>query len=519
MKNAFPLLAVGAALGLLPSLFSACSESVNSEDAWFSDSNLVGISSSSSEDFLELYEPSSSSFLILSDASSADPEGEENSEQNAKDSVEVVVKSSSSNSERFTLDSLSSRVEISSSSLEISSSSLERPVRSSSSVEMEPVISSSSAENFSSALESSSSVWKYSSGEFIVGADISHFQEYEAAGYAFYDTDGERKSIFEILRNHGFNYIRLKTFVAPQSPYAYASSGCEVANAYGNYPFAGKDSLISYAKRVKDAGFGLLVDIHYSDNWADPGKQHVPYPWRSITSADVMADSVYAYTYDLISALQAAGATPDMVQVGNEITNGMIRHAPSSDCWGSDTTALSLSVNGGMGSSQGVQNTAKYLKSGFAAVKAVSSSIVTMAHIESPQNTSTIQWWLKSMVQNQGVSFDVMGFSAYESYSHGNPAAWKSLIQTLSKTYSNMKFVIAEYNGGNSDGSYDYDDARYETLDAMKGTSASLGAFFWEPASGGAWGESMFEWGSMSLTARAQDFAEFDAFVAKYNLR
>lgn len=503
MKTRVLLFALASSL----SLFTSCGSEGDSPSAP-SYSDLVGISSSEflSSNSLELSSSSSESWISSNSVSSASEVFESSS--SSLDSMPML----SSHSESSLASSSSSAVALvpSSSSNLASSSSI---LASSSSREM-----LSSSENFSSALESSSSFWRYSNGEYILGADISRFQEYEAAGISLYDTDGKEKSIFEILRNHGFNYIRLKTFVAPQAPYGYAASGCDVANAYGNFPFAGKDSLISYARRVKEAGFGLLVDIHYSDNWADPGKQHVPYPWRNITNADEMADSVYAYTYDLISSLQAAGALPDMVQVGNEITNGMIRHMPSSDCWGSDTVALSLSVNGGMGTSQGVQNTAKYLKSGFAAVKAVSSSIVTMAHIESPQNTSTVEWWLKSMVQNQGVNFDVMGFSAYESYSHGNPSTWKSLIQNLSKTYSGMKFVIAEYNGGNSDGSYDYDDARYETLDAMKNTGASLGAFFWEPASGGAWGESMFEWGNMTLTAKGEDFAEFDAFVKKWGL-
>ena len=461
------------------------------------------------------------------DLTSSDSQGELGpSSDSAMDSTGSSSEMSSSATDEVSLSSSgeipfssTGEVSISSSAFSVSSSSVTLSSSSYDALSSSSRLSSSSEEEMSSAWESSSSFWRYSSGEYILGADISHFQEYESAGYVLYDTDGVQKSIFEILRSHGFNYIRLKTFVDPQAPYGYAASGCDVANSYGNVPFGGKDSLISYAKRVKDAGFGLLVDIHYSDNWADPGKQHVPYPWRDITDVDVMADAVYNYTYDLISALQAAGAMPDMVQVGNEITNGMIRHTPSSDCWGSDTIPLNLSVNGGMGTLQGVQNTAKYLKSGFRAVKAVSNSILTMAHIESPQNASTVEWWLKSIVQNQGVSFDVMGFSAYESYSHGNPESWKSLVQSLSNKYSGMKFVIAEYNGGNEDGSYDYDNARYETLDAMKNSPASLGAFIWEPASGGAWGESLFEWNGRSLRAKSDDFAEFDRFVAKYKLR
>jgi len=309
--------------------------------------------------------------------------------------------------------------------------------------------------------------------------------------------------------------------VSPTSVYGYAYSGCEVSSSYGPAAFGGKDSVIAYAKRVKAAGLGLLIDIHYSDNWADPGKQHVPYPWRNIASSSVMADSVYNYTYNLINALKNAGATPDMVQIGNEITNGFIRHAPPSDCWGADTVALPLSVNGGMGTSSGIWNTAMYLKKGFAAVKAVSSSIITMAHIESPQNTATVEWWMNAIINQQGVSFDVMGFSAYTAYSHGTPSTWKTLIASLSCSYPKLKFIIAEYNGGSASNAYNHDRSRALTNTMMASLSSGLGSFFWEPAESGAWGKGMFTWdvSNKTLTANFEDFEEFDGVLRSVGLK
>lgn len=423
---------------------------------------------------------------------------------------------SSSSAVNFSDSSISSSSAGNASAAAFSSSSFSVLVSSSSSVK-----SSSSVVFSSSSVEESSSSWAYSSGEYILGADISKFQEYEAAGYKFYDTDGEQKTIFQILRNHGFNYVRLKTFVSPTSVYGYAYNGCDVSSSYGPAAFGGKDSVIAYAKRVKEAGFGLLVDIHYSDNWADPGKQHVPYPWRNIASSTVMADSVYNYTYNLITSLKNAGATPDMVQIGNEITNGFIRHAPPSDCWGSDTVALPLSVNGGMGTSSGISNTAMYLKKGFAAVKAVSSSIITMAHIESPQNTATVEWWMNAIINQQSVSFDVMGFSAYTAYSHGTPSTWKTLISSLSGSYPKLKFVIAEYNGGSASNAYNYDGSRALTNTMMESLSSGLGSFFWEPAESGAWGKGMFTWdvSNKTLTADFEDFEEFDGVLRSVGLK
>ena len=244
----------------------------------------------------------------------------------------------------------------------------------------ETLQSSSSSEAQSSVAESSSSQASSSSSEtpssssaqpikidFYNGADISEVQEYERNNTKFYDVDGKESDIFTILKNHGFNSIRLRTFVSPKAKYGYAASGCgHDSEAYGD-----KDHVVAFAKKVKAAGMGLLVDIHYSDVWADPGKQIIPERWRNVNNADAMADSVYAYTKDLMIALKNAGATPDMVQVGNETTPGILIHKPNSktDCWGNGVDKAATSVNGDMGTSAGKANAAKYFNAGIKAVK------------------------------------------------------------------------------------------------------------------------------------------------------
>ncbi|MFA6343100.1 MAG: glycosyl hydrolase 53 family protein, partial [Fibrobacteraceae bacterium] len=161
------------------------------------------------------------------------------------------------------------------------------------------LLSSSSFSLSSSTEFSSSSVIVYQKGDYILGADISKFQEYESRGIKFYDTDGVEKSIFDILKNHGFNYVRLKTFVSPSATYGYAASGCGETSTEA---FGDKAHVIAYAQKVKVAGMGFSLDIHYSDNWADPSKQIIPERWRSVTTIEALADSVYAYTYDLVLA-------------------------------------------------------------------------------------------------------------------------------------------------------------------------------------------------------------------------
>lgn len=355
--------------------------------------------------------------------------------------------------------------------------------------------------------ESSSSKDPAPHFSFYNGADISTVQEYEHWGAKFYDVDGSEKDIFTLLKDHGFNAIRLKTFVSPKAQYGYAASGCDHdAEAY-----ADKDHIIAYAKKIKAAGMAFLLDIHYSDNWADPGKQIIPSRWRNVKSSDAMADSVYNYTYDLISSLKQVNATPEMVQIGNETTPGILIHVPNSktDCWGNGVDKASTAINGDMGTSAGKANAGKYFKAGIRAVKAVSQDIKTVLHIESIRKTNTVNWWMNEIFKNQKVPADVMGFSAYTAYGDDKPDKWNSLFRNLISTYPNLEFIVAEYNGGESDNTYSYDGSRKKAVDMVRGLDRWIGAFFWEPTLSGAWGPALFDWDGPNMKANKKAFDEY----------
>ena len=346
---------------------------------------------------------------------------------------------------------------------------------------------------------------------FYRGADISTVQEYERFGAKFYDVDGTEKDIFSLLKNHGFNAIRLKTFVSPKAQYGYAAQGCEHdAEAY-----ADKEHVVAYAQKVKAAGMAFLLDIHYSDNWADPGKQIIPSRWRSVQSSDALADSVYAYTYDLVSTLKQVNATPDLVQIGNETTPGIMIHVPNSstNCWGKNVDKAPTSINGDMGTSSGKANAAKYFKAGIRAVKAVSQNIKTVLHIEGIHKTSTVNWWMTEIFKNQKVPADVMGFSAYTAYDDGLPDSWKSLFESLASNYPNLEFIVAEYNGGDANNHYNYDGSRRRTDEMVRGLDRWIGAFFWEPTLYGEWGSALFDWRGSDLYANKDAFDEYSVDV------
>ena len=343
--------------------------------------------------------------------------------------------------------------------------------------------------------------------DFYTGADISTVQEYERNKTKFYDVDGTEMDIFSLLKKHGFNAIRLKTFVDPKAKYGYAASGCgHEAEAY-----ADKDHIVAYAQKIKAAGMAFLLDIHYSDNWADPGKQIIPERWRKVNSSDALADSVYAYTLDLMNALKQVNAVPEMVQIGNETTPGILIHLPNSstDCWGNGVDKASTAINGDMGTSSGKANAAKYFKAGIKAVKEVSPSTKTVLHIESIRKANTVTWWMQEIFDNPKVPADVMGFSAYTAYGDKSPDDWKSLFQTVTSKYSKLEFIVAEYNGGDSDNHYNYDGSRKRTTEMVKGLDRWIGTFFWEPTLGGAWGPALFDWKGSDLYANSRAFEEF----------
>lgn len=503
-------IAIGAVTAAL--CFVACSDSGSGAEGDF-DFDYVGESSSStggtvsemplSSEFQIIPLSSESQVISLSSESQEIPHSSESQTDSLSSEVQIIESSSSfapfSSSVVFDSAFYGGAHPVSSGMEPPRSSASEPPFpRSSNS---EPPRSSSSAEPPRP---------QYAK---ILGADISRFQEYESYGTKIYDVDGTEKDIFALLRDHGFNAVRLKTFLSPKAAYGYAAAGCgQDSEAFGD-----KEHVVAYAQKVKKAGFTFLLDIHYSDVWADPDTQIIPERWRKVANSDAMADSVYNYTYDLMAALKQVNALPDMVQVGNEITNGMLRDLPTSNtnCWGDNVQLAPNSVNGVMNKQQnpnGIANTAKYLAAGSRAVKAFETSshkIKTVFHIESPQNSTTVNWWMSSIIKTEKVSPDVMAFSAYTAYEHGTPDSWEKLISDLASSYPNLEFLIAEYNGGTGKNFYGFDGSRAKTHQIMEQVPRGLGAFFWEPASYGEWGSALLDWEGNSLRANEKAFDEY----------
>ncbi len=334
---------------------------------------------------------------------------------------------------------------------------------------------------------------------FMLGADISSVQELDVS---FVDTDDETKNIFQLLKNHGFNTIRLRTFVDPSAPYGYASSanGCSGLDE----SFGDRDHVVAFGKRIKDAKMGFLLDFHYSDTWADPGNQIIPEAWRGADSIDELAELMRDYTIDVISTAVEAGARPDMVQIGNEITPGILVHVPGpdTDCWGNNPKLAP--INGSIGH---WDNLAELLKAGIDGVHSVDPTIKIMLHIANTADVLGIKWWVDS-ARERGVEFDVLGLSCYTIW-QGPPAVWEDTLDELAKSYDDLDFVIAEY-----------DAERTEANLIVKNlpNGRGLGSFIWEPTQPGGSTPSLFIREGDQLRANPSAFAEYDALQSELGL-
>jgi arabinogalactan endo-1,4-beta-galactosidase len=285
---------------------------------------------------------------------------------------------------------------------------------------------------------------------FYIGADVT-FEESQP--------EATRNNLLTIMKDHGFNYIRLRTFVDPK-----ASDGYDKTNGY-----AGLEHTISFGKQIKDQGMGFLLDFHYSDNWADPGKQCVPIAWQGFTTIAQMATAVHDYTKDAIEKLIAGGARPDMVQIGNEITPGMLIHR----C---DSEGLPTGTNPVTGAISNWTNLGTLLMAGIAGVKEVDPNILISLHIDRGDELDTSRSFINN-ARLQGVEFDAFGESCYTAY-QGEPSEWENTFTELAADFPDLEFFIAEYG-----------PAQKEANDIMFALpdNRGLGTFNWEPTTQGAW--------------------------------
>jgi len=296
----------------------------------------------------------------------------------------------------------------------------------------------------------------------ILGADISFLPQLESRGMKFSD-NGVAGDAIEIMKAHGFNYIRLRIFNEPANPKGYSPK----------QGFCDLEHTKQMAKRIKAAGMKFLLDFHYSDYWADPQQQNKPAAWVG-EDFTALKKSLYDYTVNVMQQLKDQGTAPDMVQVGNEINHGMV--------WPD-------------GAIDHIDSLAQLIYQGVKGVQAVSPNTIVMLHIALGGQSAEARFFLDNM-KKRNVPFDVIGLSYYPKW-HGTPAELSANMTDLAKRYP-QQVMVAEY----SQLKKEVNDIAF----TAPGDKA-VGSFIWEPLS--TW-ESIFD-----RTGKANDFMNVYPEIAK----
>jgi arabinogalactan endo-1,4-beta-galactosidase len=324
-----------------------------------------------------------------------------------------------------------------------------------------------------------------------VGGDISLLPSYEAVNTPYKDANGNviPNVLTYVHDSAHWNAIRVRLFVDPViiNPDNGKRQG-EVQDL---------DYVKGLGKRIKDADMTFMLDFHYSDTWADPVKQTIPNAWKDIEQGQPMADKVYAYTKQCLTELVAAGATPDFIQVGNEISYGMLWANKGRDMVGPNSPYEDYQANW--------EKLSLYLNAGARACREVCPAAKIVIHIERTTSSTQCVNYFKYIGRNN-VDYDIIGLSYYPFW-HGYLDKLSSTLIALKNNFPDKPVQIVEtayYNAYfPTDGS-----ATYKTTDkwgaSEKGQNAYLkalceelkkhdnvnGLYYWFPEENGNGGAS-----------------------------
>jgi arabinogalactan endo-1,4-beta-galactosidase len=294
--------------------------------------------------------------------------------------------------------------------------------------------------------------------EYAVGADVSFLRQVEQQGVKFRE-NGVPKPGLDILRDHGYGWVRLRLFNSPQS-------------LPNNLEYT-----IALARDAKQRGMKFLLNYHYSDDWADPGKQFLPKAWEKHSHAQLVTD-VYEYTRDTVAAFRDAGVLPDMVQIGNEVINGMMwPDGKLPENWDNFAALVYAGINGvdaGRGNNPRPE---------------------IMIHIDRGADLPATRAFYDKL-NSYRIPFDVIGQSYYPWW-HGSLNALRANMEFMARTYPQDIIVVeAAYHWQPSQEAYknkpgpfaETPEGQRQFLDEVNRVvmetpnGRGRGVFWWEPA-------------------------------------
>lgn len=299
---------------------------------------------------------------------------------------------------------------------------------------------------------------------FLFGADVSTVLAEENSGVVYRDSDGNPCDLFVLLKQSGWTSVRVRIWNDPfdENGMGYGGGNCDVASA------------VEIARRCQSAGLSLVVDFHYSDFWADPGKQMCPKAWVQM-DLDTKCRALYAFTVDALTQIRDTGADVIMVQVGNEI-------------------------NGGMAGEWSLEGRNALMNAGSAAVRATLPDALVAVHFTNVNQADSQKYIREVCEGDAAVDFDVMGYSYY-SYWHGTGENLVALMQDVRENFGKQVFIAETaypFTSNNLDlhpnsvpnewcnmkspisRAGQAEDFRQTVQTAVQ--AGALGVFYWEPA-------------------------------------
>ena len=253
-----------------------------------------------------------------------------------------------------------------------------------------------------------------------VGGDISCLTDNESKKAQYLDFDGKACPALDLFKQEKLNAMRVRLFVNPSDYPNNDPNCCQTL-----------DYVKALGKRIKDAGFKLMLDFHYSDTWADPAKQWTPKAWETLTDAELYT-KIYEYTKDVLQQMKDAGATPDFIQTGNEISYGML--------WGKEGSSNLKKCY--LGSNANWSRFTTLLKNAGKACREICPDAKIILHTERATQTNVLTNFYDKM-KTDNVDYDIIGLSYYPIW-HNTVATLETAIKTLESKYTDKDIMIVE---------------------------------------------------------------------------
>ena len=347
--------------------------------------------------------------------------------------------------------------------------------------------------------------------DFVLGMDSSSVLSLEESGVKYYDFDGQEKDLFKILAGVGVNHIRIRVW---NDPWKHNDNGTKNGYGGGNVDI---ERAVIIGKRVTEAGMKVIIDFHYSDFWADPGRQTAPKAWTDFTFEQKL-EAMSQYTKDSMQLLKDNNVDVHIVQIGNETNNGVA----------------------GIDNDENYENFSQFVTTGTRAVKEIYPEALTAIHFTDPQKKFYKS--LAAKLNRQQCEYDIFGTSYYP-HNHGTLENLQDQLDSIGRTY-NKKIMVLETSYAYTDEDMDFcgNDFTSESskpkyypitpagqvnsfrnicnMVANLREGHGMGVCYWEGTwigvGGNNWNQNAVKWNQYGSGWAASHAAEYDEDVAKY---